>query len=225
MNVALSLKELRETAGIAALGAIGLALLVFNAIGWINLASWTPFTAFRSYDSTLPFLSDSFGAQFAICAGMLGIALGFKQTLTDFQGDAQLFLFHRPVSRHAIYLTKLVVGFSLYLLLTLPAVLAYALWAAASGTYASPFAWSMTTSTWIAWLAMGLCYFGAFLSGIRPAKWRGTRLLPLVAAATLVMFSFPLAEIAPFAALLLIAVTGGLLVTQILFVVEVRDFA
>ena len=34
---------------------------------------------------------------------------------------------------------------------------------------------------------MPLLYFGAFLSGIRPARWFGTRLLPLVAAGALAM--------------------------------------
>ncbi|WP_425616394.1 hypothetical protein NA78x_000040 [Anatilimnocola sp. NA78] len=225
MNVALTLKELRETAGLAALGLIGLALFTFNAIGWVHLEDWTPFMTGFGRGGGLPFLYDSFESQFAFCAGVLGIAFGFKQTLADFQGDAHLFMLHRPVSRQTIFLTKLVVGFSLYLLLTLLPLVAYALWAATNGAHPSPFAWSMTVSAWITWLAASLCYLGAFLAGIRPAQWQGTRLLPLVATATIAMFAWQLAQFSPFAALLLIAATGGMLVAQILFVVEVRDFA
>ena len=40
----------------------------------------------------------------------------------------------------------------------------------------------MTAWAWQLWLCMPLVYLGAFLSGIRPARWFGTRLMPLVAA-------------------------------------------
>ena len=40
----------------------------------------------------------------------------------------------------------------------------------------------MTIPVWLTWLAVGLVYLGAFLSGIRPAAWWGTRLMPLAGA-------------------------------------------
>jgi hypothetical protein len=60
-------------------------------------------------------------------------------------------------------------------------ILIYAAWAATPGTHASPFFWAMTLPAWQAWLAMPVVYVGAALSGLRPARWYGSRLLPLVA--------------------------------------------
>ena len=40
--------------------------------------------------------------------------------------------------------------------------------------------WSMTWSSWQAWFSMTPIYLGAFLVGMRPARWFGSRLLPLV---------------------------------------------
>ena len=38
----------------------------------------------------------------------------------------------------------------------------------------------MTVPAFQIWLLMPLVYLGAFASGIRPARWFGSRLLPLV---------------------------------------------
>jgi hypothetical protein len=63
------------------------------------------------------------------------------------------------------------------------AIFAYALLAAAPGNSPTPFYWSMTTDEWQAVTCCLLAYLGAFLSGIRPARWFGTRLAPLATAA------------------------------------------
>jgi hypothetical protein len=59
-------------------------------------------------------------------------------------------------------------------------ILAYALWAATPGTHASPFYWSMTKPAWQVWFALPAVYMAAFVCGVRPARWYGSRLLPLV---------------------------------------------
>ena len=137
---------------------------------------------------------------------MLAIALGFKQSLGDLAGDAQLFLLHRPISRRTFYVTKIAVGLSLYFALAGLAILIYATWAATSGTHASPFAWSMTVLMKIdlvgprrRGLALGLNesagYLGvaatAFASGVlaatlapRTVVWAGAA---VIAAAGLVV--------------------------------------
>ena len=43
----------------------------------------------------------------------------------------------------------------------------------------------MTESEWCVWLSLPVAYLGAFLSGVRPARWFGTRLLPGVAGSVL----------------------------------------
>jgi hypothetical protein len=79
----------------------------------------------------------------------------------------------------------------------------------------------MTAGSWATWLAMTVVYLGAFLSGIRPAAWFGTRLAPLVAAAGLAMiFSYcwlPVAVIA-------VIVADLWFVSTILTVANSRNF-
>jgi len=137
---------------------------------------------------------------------------------------------HRPVSRRSIYLTKLITGLIAYLLCGAAPILLYAFWAATAGTHASPFDWSMTLSVWSTWLATITVYFGAFLAGIRPAAWIGTRLAPLAAAGGIlavneaVLVHFPGAMPAVLYPLLLIGANLAL-VASILHTVEARDFA
>jgi hypothetical protein len=102
------------------------------------------------------------------------------------------------------------------------AIAGYAVWAATSGTHASPFAWSMTIPVWLTWLAVGLVYLGAFLSGIRPAAWWGTRLMPLTGACALALLA---ATLPVWAGLTASLMAGAALVALILFVAETRDFA
>ncbi|HEX5105495.1 MAG TPA: hypothetical protein VFV87_16870 [Pirellulaceae bacterium] len=218
MTSALTLKELRESAGVAVLGLAGLVLVALTAIGLSPLIGMLR----PSRAGSIPFVDDSFGWQFPLAAGALAMALGFKQSLGDLWGDAQLFLLHRPISRRTFYVTKIVVGLSLYFALTGLAILIYAVWAASSGTHASPFAWSMTVPVWITWLAVSLVYLGALLSGIRPAAWMGTRLMPLAAACAIATLA---AALPPLAGLAVIIAAAVALVALILFMAETRDFA
>lgn len=221
MTAALMRKELRECAGIAALGLLGLAWLTLSAI---NLSPFgMAFNLARGTAGAIPFLYDSFMMNFGLIAAALAVGLGFKQSLGDQLGNAHLFLLHRPVKRETIYLTKLSVGLAIYFVLAALPVVIYSLWAASEGTHASPFAWSMTTNAWMIWLSIHLVYLGAFLSGIRPAAWLGTRLLPLVAAiglAVLAPSSLPVALGLP-----VLMLGSALFVVSILFVIETRDFA
>jgi hypothetical protein len=150
------------------------------------------------------------------------MALGFKQSLGDLMGEAQLFLLHRPVSRRTVYVTKIVVGLSLYFGLAGLAILIYAIWAASSGTHASPFAWSMTVPVWMIWLSASLVYLGALLAGIRPAAWLGTRLMPPAAACAIATMA---ANLPPIWGLAVALASAAALVALILFVAETRDFA
>jgi hypothetical protein len=220
MTSALMRKELRECAGLAALGLAGLAWLALSAIG-ISPFGFL-FSQARGGAGTIPFIDDSFTLNFALAAGALVIALGFKQALSDQAGSAHLFLLHRPVKRQTIFLTKVLVGLALYFFLAALPILVYSLWAASAGTHASPFAWSMTTQAWITWLALHLVYLGAFLSGIRPAAWTGTRVMPLAASCALA----GLAIATPVALGLVIMLSASaVFVMLILYVTETRDFA
>jgi hypothetical protein len=227
MTGALLYKEFRETLPIA---AVGLACLVFVALDAMEYSP-IPYLLGGQIWGAIPFMSynDSFAGNFRMTAGALALALGFWHSLGDFWGEAHLFLLHRPVTRRSIYITKLVVGLVAYLLCAAIPIILYACWAATPGTHASPFDWSMTLPVWGAWFAAATLYLGAFLAGLRPAAWIGTRLAPLAAAAGVLA----IAELVGFLPgslsivlypLLLIAADIGLIVA-ILFTAEARDFA
>ncbi len=82
---------------------------------------------------------------------------------------------------------------------------------------------------WMTWLAMTAVYLGAFLSGIRPAAWFGTRLAPLAASliplVVIALLSVTIAASLWVLGLLVVAAFDVLLVVLILFVVQTRDFA
>jgi len=218
MTSALAYKEFRETLGITALGFAGLMIITLTGTGLGPL----PGLLAVPRAGGIPFIGDPFTSRYMLAAGGLAMALGFWQSIGDFRGETQLFLLHRPVPRRRIYLTKLAVGLAIYLLCGLLPIALYAGWAATPGTHASPFAWSMTAYNWLSWLTMTAIYLGAFLSGIRPAAWIGTRLAPLAAAMVAV---FLVSALIPNAAgLALIALLDAALVAAILLIVDTRDF-
>lgn len=214
-------KELRECAGILAVAALVLLLLTAAHMDVAPLARWASFD-----QGAIPFLSDGFQMRFAFAAFALAAALGFRQSLGDFAGGAHAFLLHRPVTRRRLYGTKLAVGLAAYFALTAASILAYAIWAATPGTHASPFQWSLTAPVWTVWLAMSLTYLGAFLSGIRPAAWLGTRLAPLAAAAGVAGAALAVVASGYLGlAWLALLVGHGLWALLILHVAATRDFA
>ena len=230
MTSALTYKELRETLGVALLGLAGMLFVAMLHIDWsliyLSQVSW----GLSGQHNEIPFVGDSFVFQFGLAAFALATALGWRQATADFTGGAQLFLLHRPIGRRRIYATKIVVGLALYLACGLAPIVLYGWWASLPGTHASPFEWSMTSAAWLTWLSMTAIYLGAFLSGIRPAAWLGTRLAPL-AAALMPVFMIAAMEaliVSPVAflitPLLLVAVDTALAVS-ILYVVSHRDFA
>ncbi|MEO2049664.1 MAG: hypothetical protein ABGX16_24155 [Pirellulales bacterium] len=113
--------------------------------------------------------------------------MGQKQTTRELSQGTYYFLLQRPMPRNHIFLMKLAVGATLLLSATGAMIFFYAWWAATPGNHASPFEWSMTVPAWRMWLSMLLIYLGAFLTGIRPGRWFGSRLVPLVTSG-LVLF-------------------------------------
>jgi hypothetical protein len=80
----------------------------------------------------------------------------------------------------------------------------------------------MTASSWSAALAASLTYLGAFLSGIRPAAWLGTRLAPLAATAGPALL---IAGSPAWIALPALFVGGAVLILSIFHILQTRDFA
>ncbi len=81
----------------------------------------------------------------------------------------------------------------------------------------------MTWPVFLVWLIIPLAYLGAFASGIRPARWFGSRLLPLFAVVPAGSIVAALAQWWLIALPLLLLV-AGVFVSEILWEVETRDF-
>jgi hypothetical protein len=217
---ALVRKELREVFGIAA-AALGCYLALAANLMGAKVFDWVP--GMPRGTNEVPFTGGGFEL-FVLISAVFAVALGFRQSAWESARGTYLFLLHRPLSREAIFLTKLATGVGVFLVCAAVPVVLYGAWSAVPGHHPSPFEWSMTAPAWRLAFLMPLLYFGAFLSGLRPARWFGTRLLPLVAALTLLVVLCLLpwwwAATFPLAALLY-----GLLVANVCFVARARDYA
>jgi hypothetical protein len=218
---ALALKELREVRGIAALALGGYLALVASLVG-ARVFDWLP--GMPHGTEAVPFTGIDFEVIYTFFSVLFAVALGFRQSAWESARGTYLFLLHRPLRREAVFLTKLGVGVGLFLACASLPVVLYGAWAAVPGTHPSPFEWSMTGSAWRVVFLTPLLYLGAFLSGLRPGRWFGTRLLPLVAAAALLvgLDSLPAWWAAAFP---LALVLYGLLAANVCFVARVRDYA
>ena len=180
MYRALAYKELREVGGIAAA-----ALLAYLAIVSTMTGAKIVFVSDLLRPQPIPFLGGAFTTALFFVAGVLTIAMGLRQSAWEDVRGTFLLLLHRPLPRTAIVLTKLTVGIALYLLCTALPIVLYGWWATIPGNKPSPFEWSMTDTCVRVCVSMPIVYLGAFLSGMRPARWYATRLLPLLAAIVL----------------------------------------
>jgi ABC-type transport system involved in multi-copper enzyme maturation permease subunit len=226
MVLAIVRKELRETGAFAVL-SLGLYLIfVIKLTGKLSplftpLVGWAPGMNVEQID--VAFVYDEFLRIYLFIGCALAITLGFRQSAWEpSQGTAQ-YLLHLPLARQTIFVTKLVTGIGLLLMCTLVPILIYATWAAMPGTHPGPFEWTMTGPAFRGWLLLPLVYLGAFASGIRPARWFGSRLLPLVAVAppAVLAYTVPLWWLIGFPVLLLVAVV---LLSDILWEAETRDY-
>lgn len=217
---ALAWKELRETLSIAVIAMLGYAALLVNLMGG-RVFYWVP--GLPKQPENVPFVSGDFVSVFTVLSFLLAVALGFRQSVWESSRGTYLFLLHRPLPRNAIFLTKLATGLALLLFCASMPIVLYGVWAMTPGSHAGPFEWSMTVSAWRMLLMMPLVYLGAFLSGLRPAHWFGTRLLPLIASLALLILMSMLREW--FLVLPLSLTLCGLLIVNVCFVARARDYA
>jgi ABC-type transport system involved in multi-copper enzyme maturation permease subunit len=176
MIKALAIKELRESWGLAVLAALAMAWAVLSGMGR-NPLQMLISTNFNTHH--LAFIGDGFYEWSCIFLGVLAVLLGFKQSAWEVHHSTFYFLFHRPISRRQVLAVKLGIGVLLIGAILSAAILVYGAWANVPGHLSAPFDWSMTWDSWQLLAVLPLVYFAAFLSGIRPGKWFGTRLVPL----------------------------------------------
>jgi hypothetical protein len=226
MVLAIVRKDLRETRLFAAL-SLGLYLIYLSKLTetWSRVLTpfvrWIPGMSGETPD--VPFVQGNFLSMYFFIGVALAIALGFRQSAWEPSQGTALYLLHLPLPRRTIFLTKLLTGIGLLLVCTIAPILIYATWASLPRTHPGPFEWSMTGPAFHIWLLMPLAYLGAFASGIRPARWFGSRLLPLVSVAIpgIYLYILPHWWLIAFPLLLLVA---AVLVSDILWEAETRDF-
>jgi ABC-type transport system involved in multi-copper enzyme maturation permease subunit len=178
MIKALAIKELRESWGLAVLAALGMLWVVLSGMGRNPLQVLIG----NQFDTHhIAFIGDDFYGWSWAFLGMLAILLGFKQSAWEVHHNTFYFLFHRPISRRQVLAVKLAIGVLLIAIILTTAILVYGAWAAVPGNLSAPFDWSMTWDSWLLLAVLPLVYLAAFLSGIRPGRWFGTRLAPLAA--------------------------------------------
>jgi hypothetical protein len=222
MYKALVLKELRETAGIAALALLAYCLLVMSQMGY----DVPPFFYHQGREK-IPFLDSIYISWFICISVVFSTVLGLWQTVVESYRGTWPYLLHRPMDLRKLIGVKMAVGAGVYLIVSAVPTLIYAAWASLPGTHASPFFWWMTEPTWLCWIVIVVCYLGAFLAGVRPGRWFGTRLLPVPAAylmaALILCIRFQLrTELGTLIALVIVC---AFFINMILFAVRTRDFS
>ena len=217
MHRALAIKELRETGWIALVALVLYANCISPAMG-IRLMPWS-----GSMSDQIPFVNDGLFTSFVMITSLLAVALGFRQTVWESVMDTDKFLLHRPIGPRRLVGMKLATGCLLLLVCSSLPILFYGRWAATPGNHSSPFEWSMTFPFWKTSVVLSMIYLVSFLSGLRPGRWYGTRLLPLAALGTLAMIfvSAPWLSDLEF---LLIGLVDGLLIAVIMLVARTRDY-
>lgn len=215
----LAIKELRESLGLAALAVLGMTWAVSQLMGFSILSS---LTGQMQSQNVLAFINDGFTSYAAIFVGGMTIALGLKQSAWEHGRGTYHFLLHRPISRRSIIGTKLAVGLLLTLLILAGAILTYGRWVSIPGNRAAPFEWSMSVQAWKLAMVLPIVYLGAFLSGMRPGRWFGTRLMPLAGAILWASFASQMPMWWLFVPLALVGYGCGL--AGIAYYTETRDF-
>ena len=217
MHRALAIKELRET------GWLALVALLLHATCFGPAMGISMFPLVGSTSGRMPFVADGLSMSFVMVSGLLAVALGFRQAVWESVMGTDKFLLHRPISRTRLVGTKLLTGCSLLLVCSALPILLYGWWAATPGNHAGPFEWSMTFPFWKVCAVMSMVYLASFLSGIRPGRWYGSRLLPLVGTGAVAMV-FSMAPWLSDLEFLLIGAADGLLVGVIMLVARTRDY-
>lgn len=172
-------KECRENLRWAVLSLLGLTLgLVY---GWYHLFQQSSISGGQIWLTPGPIWSSE-NLVLTITTPLIGLALGLLQILPELRRDQWAFLIHRPASRSTLFWGKVLPGVCLYLLATILPLLCLAVWAASPRHVPAPFDFRFTLGGWTAILVGLPFYFAGLLVALRPARWYGSRALPLLGA-------------------------------------------
>jgi hypothetical protein len=113
---------------------------------------------------------------------LLAIASGLWQSWRESFGNQYQFLLHRPMSRPATFAAKMAFGIASVILVVALPLLCLSLWMDSWGRFHHRDEVGFAAAAAQLCAAIPLLHLGAFLSGVRPGRWYGSRFLPLFAA-------------------------------------------
>ncbi len=153
-------KELRDL-----LPWIVVGVIVISALCW-----------YGKEDSGIAFL-------FTIGGAVVAFGLGLLQTVGDLRTEAKGYLLHRPFNVSSVFVAKLVAGVVAYCVCIIPPLLALMIYRASLGPDIRPqSAWDVVPALLMSLVAFSF-HPAAIWTMCRPAKWFGTKAIPVAVAA------------------------------------------
>ena len=204
----LFMKELREETKAALLGmALFIFILTMDCKKYANQLDCMNLGQGLRWGYWMQPLLDA--GLFAFFCAIFGIVLGWLQIRAEKHPDLWAFLIHRPMTRTRILLGKTAAGLCLYALGAGLPLLGFIAYVRTPGHVAAPFEWAMTLPVAVAFLLGIVFYFAGMLTGLRQARWYGSRGFGLGLAIFAAFGIFKAQEL--WLALLFLAITGGIL--------------
>jgi len=164
-------KEIKSSWRWAALGAFG---LLIGAFGEIYIGTGSPQELYKVWGSVQTTM--------LMGGAIFGLGLSILQIYPEQSRDRWAFLVHRPATRDLLFVGKAAAGLLLYGIASSCSLLLVTAWIACPGRFAFPFVWGLTLGSWMGVFCGCIFYFAGFLVMLRPARWFGSRLFPVVGA-------------------------------------------
>lgn len=120
-----------------------------------------------------------------ICA----FCFGFFQTFRERKIDRWAFMMHRPISLSSIFLAKSFAGILIVILSVGIPFFGWLFWMSIPGNLSAPFDWRLSLRGISDLTASLAFYFAGMLVALRPVRWWGTRIWPLLAAGCFTMLA------------------------------------
>lgn len=171
-------KELQENLRLAALG-----LVIFGLIQVLSYIDYSEVMKSLALSHGVrgggglmqPLLEKFIVMGTAFFCGLFGALLGWLQIHNERRPDLWAFLMHRPLSATQIFLCKAAAGLTLYALVAGLPLACSIIWAVTPGHVAAPFEWRMLEPVAAFFLSGVVYYFAGMLTGLRQARWYGSR--------------------------------------------------
>jgi ABC-type transport system involved in multi-copper enzyme maturation permease subunit len=207
----LLLKEWREhfKVALAALAVFAVLLVLFVRSGTGQLTEMASGAGGAFNGSWMqPLVCPQLLVVCSVFCAIFGVILGWLQIHAERHPDLRAFLLHRPIEPATILAGKLLSGAGLYALAAGGPLLGLVIYAVLPGDVAAPFECAMLLPVCAVFL-LGLVFYGAgLLTGLRSARWYGSRIFGLGPALLAAVCVFAVPEF--WQALVLILIAGAM---------------